>query len=136
MDERALGVIIFALKCVYGLEDADAKSDLDQSDTQEVAAEDKVFNVSTWIKLSRHRAFWACTRGHVFRQRLGKLYPSVEVAESAALNEAEKNALMTKTARASMVTNTGTMVYVTKFQDNLALKLSSAWSEYVLSQLN
>ena len=125
MDERALGVIIFALKCVYGLDDSDVKDDLNQSDTYEVAAEGKAFNLFTWIKLSRHRAFWANKRSHVLRQRLGKLFPGVELTESAAINEAERNALMTKIARAHMVTNTGTMVYVTKFQDNLALKLKT-----------
>ena len=129
MDERALGVIIFALKYIYGLDDindADAGGEWNQPGTTSSAgAEDKLFNISDWIKFSRHRAFWASKRTHLFRQRLGKLFPGVELSEAAAMHEAGLNALMTRTSRASVASNTGAMVYVTKFQDNLAIELKA-----------
>lgn len=125
-DEKALGVILFALKYIYGLDDinnADAGGELNLLGTSSVAAEDKIFNMSDWIICSRYRAFWACKRTHLLRHRLGKLFPGVELSEPAAIHEAEQNALMTRTSRASVATNTGAMVYVTNFQENLASEL-------------
>ena len=129
MDERALGVIIFALKYICGLDDnlndAVAGGEWNLPATSSAAAEDELFNISDWIKLSRHRAFWACKRTHLLRHRLGKLFPGVELSEAAALHEVEQNILMTTTSRASVATNTGAMGYVTKFQENLSGELKT-----------
>ena len=61
MEVRALGLILFALKYVYGLDD--------DAENCEAAASSPSsdFNISDWMRLSRHRAFWACKKTHILR---------------------------------------------------------------------
>ena len=63
-DLRAIALILFALKYLYGLDD--------ETETKQMSD----FNVMDWISLSKHRAFLACRFSADLHFKLRKLFPN------------------------------------------------------------
>ena len=68
-DLRAIAIILFALKYLYGLDDETETRQMSSGGSED-------FNVMDWISLSKHRAFLACRFSANLHFKLRRLFPN------------------------------------------------------------
>ena len=66
-DLRAIALILFALKYLYGLDD--------ETETKQMSSGSEDFNVMDWISWSKHRVFLACRFSADLHFKLRRLFP-------------------------------------------------------------
>ena len=105
LDVRALSLILFAIKYLYGLDD---QTEYYRSASSKKANRDnpgakRRFVFSDWLRLSRMRARLMCRHDSVLHQRFSRLFPEVEMSDEASLDAMEDLQNWTREIRSNQV---------------------------------